>query len=190
MYTINHIKTFWTFPYISIFWSVKNNCLKILTMAETQWLQRFPSWQKMVKNWSINYTFFLSVYYEYPYMKRLKRWNFNGCSSFQKSKSSIKQGSIFRFPDFLRFFNLKYAKICMDIHSRFGTYFARGRIMYFVPKKHSWKYMSKTLTPPFFALYDVDLIFLYVKNPCIYTKKHARRSKIVDFPRFFCFKIL
>lgn len=159
-------------------------------MAETQWLQRVSGWQKMVKNRSINYTFFLSVYCEYPYMKRLKRWNFNAYSNLQKSKSSIKWRFIFRFPDFLWFFNLKYAKICMDIHSRFGTYFARGWIMYFVPKKHSWKYMSKTLTPLFFALYNVDLIFLYVKNPCIYTKKHARRSKIADFPRFFCFEIL
>lgn len=63
----------------------------------------------------------------------------------------------------------------------------RVEVMYFVPKKHSWKYMSKTLTSPFFALYDVDLIFLYVEKSCIYTKKHARRSKIAYFSRFFLF---
>lgn len=144
----------------------------------------------MVKFWSISYTFFLSVYCEYPYIKRLKRWNFNVYSSFQKSRSSIERGSILRFPDFLRFFNLKYAKFCMRIHFCFGTKFARGQIMYFVPKKHSWKYMSKTLTSPFFALCDVNLILPYVKKPCIYTKKHARRSKIADFSRFFCLVIL
>ena len=56
--------------------------------------------------------------------------------------------------------------------------------MYFVPKKHSWKYMSKTLTPPFFALYNVDLIFLYVKTH-VFIQKNTREGQKSSISRVF-----